>query len=133
MDHQNRLIDPFDYGDHKFVVKDEASGEMIFSHHYCTLFREWQTTEESQSVRRAFPHVLRFPWPLANVVVEIHDRNSKGVFNMSWSASFDPASIYLIRGIPIEFESVDLEIQWHNGGEGGYTFPCRGIYRGGDG
>jgi hypothetical protein len=107
---QDRLLDPFDYGDHKFVVKDQASEKVIFSHSYCTLFREWQTTGESQSVRRAYPHVLRFPWPLAPVVVEIHDRNSKGVFNMSWSGSFDPASIYCDPGNPYEFETVDLEI-----------------------
>ena len=67
------LVDSVDYGDHMFVVKDEASGEIIFSQSYCTLFREWQTTEESQSLRRAYPHVLRFPWPRASVVVEVHD------------------------------------------------------------
>ncbi|MCD4710294.1 MAG: IgA Peptidase M64, partial [Bacteroidales bacterium] len=107
---KTNLIDPFDYGDHKFVVKDEASGEMIFSHTYCTLFREWQTTEESQRVRRAYPHVLRFPWPKATVVVEIHDRNSTGTFRTSWSTTFDPASIFSDPGNPYQFESVDLEI-----------------------
>ena len=38
------LIDPFDYGDHKFQVKDAASGTLLFSHTYCTLYREWQTS-----------------------------------------------------------------------------------------
>ncbi|MDF1575939.1 MAG: M64 family metallopeptidase [Bacteroidales bacterium] len=104
------LTDPFDYGDHKFVVKSDSSGEIIFSHSYCTLFREWQTTEESQKIRRAYPHVLRFPWPKAAVVVEIHDRNSAGVFEKGWSASFDPASIYWDPGNPFQFESADLEI-----------------------
>ena len=107
---KSRLIDPFDYGDHKFVVKDKASGEMIFSHTYCTLFREWQTTEESQNLRRAYPHVLRFPWPLASVEVEIHDRNKAGEFMKSWSGTFDPASLYSDPGNPYLFESVDLEI-----------------------
>jgi len=104
------LIDPFDYGDHKFVVKDKVSGEIIFSHSYCTLFREWQTTEESQNMRRAYPHVLRFPWPLASVEVEIHDRNNAGEFEKSWSGTFDPASLYSDPGNPYLFESVDLEI-----------------------
>ncbi len=105
-----QLIDPFDYGDHKFVVKSDSSGEIIFSHSYCTLFREWQTTEESQSLRKAFSHVLRFPWPKAKVVVEIHDRNSAGVFENNWSATFDPSSIYSDPGNPFQFESVNLEI-----------------------
>ena len=107
--HSN-LIDPFDYGDHRLVVKDETSGETIFSLTYCTLFREWQTTEESQSLRRAYPHVLRFPWPKASVVVEVHDRNRAGAFVKSWSASFDPESIYCDPGNPYKFQSVDLEI-----------------------
>jgi len=107
---RNNLIDAFDYGDHKFVVKDKASGEVIFSHTYCTLFREWQTTEESQILRRAYPHVLRFPWPLAEVEVEIHDRNKAGDFVKSWSGTFDPASLYSDPGNPYLFESVELEI-----------------------
>jgi len=106
----SNLVDSFDYGDHLFVVRDEASGVIIFSHTYCTLFREWQTTEESRSLRRAYPHVLRFPWPRASVVVEVHDRNRAGAFVKSWSASFDPESIYCDPGNPYNFESVDLEI-----------------------
>ena len=106
----SNLIDSFDYGDHKFVVKDKASGKIIFSKTYCTLFREWQTTEESKSLRRAYPHVLRFPWPKASVEVELYDRNKAGEFEKNWSASFDPASIYCDPGNPFKFETVDLEI-----------------------
>lgn len=105
-----QLVDPFDYGDHKFLVKDVASGSVIFSQTYCTLYREWQTTTEAQGVRRAYPHVLRFPWPLGEVSVEIHDRNRAGDFKMSWSIQIDPASIFGDPGNPLEFETADLEI-----------------------
>lgn len=104
------LVDPFDYGDHKFVVRDAATGASIFSKTYCTLFREWQTTTEAQSVKRAYPHVLRFPWPKGEVNVEIHDRNRAGEFQMSWSLQIDPTSIFCDPGNPLEFETVDLEI-----------------------
>jgi len=107
---KTNLIDPFNYGDHKFEVKDKETGEVIFSKTYCTLFREWQTTEESQILRRAYPHVIRFPWPKATVVVEVYDRNREGEFKKSWSAPFDPLSIYSDPGNPYQFESVDLEI-----------------------
>ena len=105
-----QLVDPFDYGDHKFLVKDAASGEIIFSQTYCTLYREWQTTTEAQSIRRAYPHVLRFPWPLAEVSLEIHDRDRAGEFQKSWSLRIDPASIFCDTGNPLEYETVDLEI-----------------------
>lgn len=104
------LIDPFDYGDHKFEVRDASSGILIFSQTYCTLYREWQTTLEADSVRRAFSHVIRFPWPKSKVRVEVYDRDPKGKFNLSWSGIFDPATIYADPGNPLEFETVDLEI-----------------------
>lgn len=126
---RTNLIDPFDYGDHKFVVKDMVSGEQIFSHTYCTLFREWQTTGESQTLRRAYPHVLRFPWPKASVIVEIHDRDRAGAFQKSWSATFDPESIFSDPGNPYHFESVDLEINGPAEEKVDNSIPCRRLYR----
>jgi len=107
---KKELVDPFNYGDHKFQVKDAESGALIFSHTYCTLFREWQTTTEAQSTARAFSHVLRFPWPKEKVLVEIYDRDKKGLFHLSWSEQFDPKSIFADPTISQVFEVVDLEI-----------------------
>jgi hypothetical protein len=104
------LVDPFDYGDHKFEVRDAKTGTLIYSLTYCTLFREWQTTTESETVRRAYPHVVRFPWPKEQVMVEIFDRDWEGSFKSAWSGTFDPNSIYADPSIPVAFESVDLEI-----------------------
>ena len=104
------LIDPFDYGDHKFEVKDAESGQLIFSHTYCTLFREWQTTLEAESLNRAFSHVIRFPWPKSKVVLEIYDRNDKGDFIRHWSETLDPESIFNDPGNQLVFETVDIEI-----------------------
>lgn len=104
------LVDPFDYGDHKFEVRDAASGTLIFASTYCTLFREWQTTIEAKSVRRAYNHVIRFPWPKSAVKVEIFDRSWEGEFASAWTGAFDPASIFADPSISQPFESVDLEI-----------------------
>lgn len=104
------LVDPFDYGDHRFQVKDAASGTLLFSYTYCSLFREWQTTSEADTVARAFSHVIRFPWPKAMVVVEISDRNEAGEFVLNWSSQLDPGSIFTDPGNPLDFEVVDLEI-----------------------
>lgn len=104
------LVDPFDYGDHKFEVRDAESGTLIYSYTYCTLFREWQTTTEADSVRRAYNHVLRFPWPKAPVKVEIFDRSWEGDFLSAWKGLLDPASIYADPSENEKFESVDIEI-----------------------
>jgi len=104
------LVDPFDYGDHKFEVRDAESGTLIYSYTYCSLFREWQTTTEAKSLRRAYNHVIRFPWPKSPVKVEIFDRSWEGEFVSAWRGGFDPASIFADPTGPLPFESVDLEI-----------------------
>jgi len=105
-----RLKDPFDYGDHKFQVKDETTGNLLFSQTYCTLFREWQTTLEADSVTRAFSHVIRFPWPKHRVIVEIFDRSEAGIFTQTWSQVVDPSTIFADPVNSLAFETVDLEI-----------------------
>jgi len=104
------LVDPFDYGDHKFEVRDAETGTLIYAYTYCTLFREWQTTTEAKTVRRAYNHVIRFPWPKISVKVEIFDRSWEGEFISAWTGLFDPASIYADPSETEKFESVDLQI-----------------------
>lgn len=129
------LVDPFDYGDHKFEVRDVETGSLIYAYTYCTLFREWQTTTEAKSVRRAYNHVIRFPWPKAPVRVEIFDRSWEGEFQLAWTGQFDPESIFADPSTPAKFEVVDLEI--HGAPEEkidvlflaeGYTFSEQGKF-----
>ena len=107
---RNLLLDPFDYGDHKLVVRSPENGDALYSQTYCTLFREWQTTAEAESIRRAFPHVVRFPWPKKPVQVEIYDRQEDGSFEINWKEVVDPQSIFADPLPPMVFETVDLEI-----------------------
>lgn len=104
------LIDPFDYGDSKFEVKDAASGKLIFSYTYCTLFREWQTTNEAKTASRAFNHAVRFPMPKEKVVVEIFDRQRGGTFTKNWSEVIDPNSMFVDPNIEQSFDVMDMEI-----------------------
>ena len=107
------LVDPFDYGDHKFEVRDAGSGTLIYAYTYSTLFREWQTTTEAKTVRRAYNHVIRFPWPRSAVMVEVFDRSWEGDFQSAWTGQFDPESMFTDPSVPLAFENVDLEIHGH--------------------
>lgn len=104
------LIDPFDYGDSKFELRDAASGKLIYSYTYCTLFREWQTTDEAAKVTRAYNHVLRFPMPKEKVLVQIFDRQRGGDFNLNWTEEINPASMFIDPHKKSSFEVVDIEI-----------------------
>jgi len=106
----NQLIDPFDYGDHKFCVYDKHSGELIYSYTFCTLFREWQTIAEASEIARAFPFVARFPWPLHPVVLEISDRLQDGNFKVKFSMTIDPSSYFIMPFQSSGYELRDLKI-----------------------
>ena len=51
------LVDTTGYGNQFFRIVDRASGREIYSRGFCTLFNEWQSTPEADSVRRSYPDV----------------------------------------------------------------------------
>lgn len=104
------LLEPFNYGDHQLLVRDQQSGKKIYSYTYCSLFREWQTTSEADSVIRAFNHVVRFPFPRKPVTVELFDRNDAGVFELKWAEELNPEAVYADPGNPLGYKTIDLEI-----------------------
>ena len=46
---KTNLIDTMFYGNYYLNVYDIASDKLIYSRGYCTLFGEWQTTDEAQT------------------------------------------------------------------------------------
>lgn len=104
------LLEPFDYGDHQLLVRDQQSGRRIYSYTCCSLFREWQTTSEADSVIRAFNHIVRFPLPRKSVTVELYDRNEAGFFELKWMEEINPEAVYADPGNPLSFETIELEI-----------------------
>lgn len=46
------LIDTTGYGVQLFKVFDARSGNLLYSRSFCTLFNEWQTTEEAARVNK---------------------------------------------------------------------------------
>lgn len=71
------LINPFEYGEQHFRIIDAESGKTIYKNNYCTLFNEWQTTEEAQKVHRSYPESLIFPEPKKDFIIEIYARNKR--------------------------------------------------------
>ena len=69
------LINPFNYGEQQFRIVDAESGRVIYKNNYCTLFNEWQTTEEAARCSRSFPESLIFPEPKRDFIIEIYARD----------------------------------------------------------
>lgn len=89
------LLDKFDYGKYKFIVKDYQSGIEIYSRTYSTLFSEWQTTDEAKQTIKSFSETIIFPYPKNPVVVEFYSRDKKNVLYKKFEYIVDPNSYFI--------------------------------------
>lgn len=94
------LVDTTGYGNQFFRIMDRASGREIYSRGFCTLFNEWQSTPEADSVRRSYPESVVFPYPKRPCRIEIFTRNGKGRFEKRFSQNIDPDSYFIERFTP---------------------------------
>ncbi len=70
-------------GSMRYDVYDSATGTLLYSRGYTTLYNEWQTTAEAKTGIRSFHEVIRFPYPMNPVRLVIsehkntrHDKHS---------------------------------------------------------
>lgn len=104
---QTSLVDNTGYGNQLFKIIDLATGKEIFSRSFCTLFNEWQSTEEAQKVKKALPESVVFPYPKKPFRLELYARNHKGIFEKKFEQDIDPAS-YFIRKFTPQYETVEI-------------------------
>ena len=85
------MIDTLSLGEFQFRISDLATGRVIFSRGYSTMFNEWQTTDEAAAgFRRTMSESLRFPYPKEAVQVTIARRDGNMVFHELFSMKIDP-------------------------------------------
>jgi len=87
----DRALDESGLGKYRFEVRD-ASGRVLFSRAFASIYGEWEGTAEAREVARAFHESVRFPAPAAPVRVVISGRGDTGAFKELWSVPVDPAS-----------------------------------------
>src|SRR5690606_34864248 len=93
----DRSLDDSNRGSQKFEVVDAASGKVLYSRGYSTVFGEWRTTEEAATLQRSFQESLRFPMPGAPVQVKVYGRGADNQFVLQWSVAVDPAGLDVER------------------------------------
>lgn len=89
---RKQLLDEIDLGKYYFYVLDAESGRLIYSRGFASLFGEWQTTGEAESMWRTFHESLRFPWPKRPVRVVVKKRGSGGELQQFGEFAIDPAA-----------------------------------------
>lgn len=99
---RTQLIDETGLGMYRFRVLDKASGTLLYSRAFSSIFAEWTTTSEAAALYRTFHESLRFPWPKQPVRVVLERRAAgtaqvAGAFEEVWSTEVDPNSRFVNR------------------------------------
>ncbi len=96
----NKPIDDTNRGKYIFEVHDAASGRVLFSRGFSSIYGEWETTGEAKEMNRTFSESLRFPAPDAPVRIVVKKRDARNVFRDAWTFNLDPKDKFIARGLP---------------------------------
>ncbi len=102
---RKNLIAQFNYGENKVLVYDSLSDKLIYSRGYCTLFEEWQSTDEAKKVSKSFYETVVFPFPKNTVRIEIQGRNRKNEFLKLFELFINPNNYFINCEKPPEYNS----------------------------
>jgi hypothetical protein len=97
----NNLIDPFNSGNFKYEVFDDAGNTLIYSKGFCTLYQEWQTTAEAKNMDRSFYEVATMPFPRNKVRFVLSMRERNGSFSKLYETKIDPADYFIRKEKPV--------------------------------
>ena len=95
------LINPFNSGNFKYELFDSTGITLIYSRPFCTLFQEWQTTDEAKSTDRSFYEVATMPYPKDKVKFILSMRERDGKFSKLFETIIDPADHFIRKEKPV--------------------------------
>jgi len=94
-----KTIDDTNLGNYFFEVRDQASGRVLYSRGFSSVYGEWITTEEPKTASRTFSESLRFPAPEAPVKIILKKRD-EGLFHEVWTTRIDPKDKFIDTSRP---------------------------------
>lgn len=100
-------IDEKDLGNQKLLVYDAATNKLIYSQGYCTLFTEWQTTQEAQTTQKSYAESVVMPFPKSPIKVVINSRDKENNWVQIFEYQVDPSSYWIRQSNP-SLESFDV-------------------------
>ena len=96
---RTQLLDPFDNGDYRVVVRDLATGRELYSRGYSNLFREYKDTPEGKTIVKRFEETLLLPMPKGKVLIALQKRGGNMCLQDQTVVPFDPAT-QRMSGVP---------------------------------
>ena len=96
---RTQLLDPFDNGDYRVVMRDAATGRELYSRGYSNLFREYKDTPEGKTFKARFEETLLLPMPKGKVLIALQKRDGEMRLQDQTVVPFDPAT-QRMSGVP---------------------------------
>ena len=109
---RTQLLDPFDNGDYRVVMRDAATGRELYSRGYSNLFREYKDTPEGKTTVKRFEETLLLPMPKGKVLIALQKRD-KGTMRLNDQTvvEFVPTPLPPLKGgTAVQSEAVLSEI-----------------------
>ena len=97
-----KTIDPSNLGKYCFEVRDKATGQLLYSRGFASVYGEWETTDEAKDLSRSFSESLRFPQPSAPVRIQVKKRDAAMAFKTIWTFDLDPNDPLIERAAPLD-------------------------------
>jgi len=113
---QNKLSESILDGNGQIAMYDYESKECIYKNTFSTLFQEWLTTPEAETLSRSFENTFLLPYPKGKVEIKVNFRNDDGNYIKVFSHIVDPEDI-LIR--TAGYNNITPYREIHKGGETG--------------
>jgi hypothetical protein len=124
---REHLVDPFGYGGYRLEMYDKASGKLIYSRGFNTLFEEWRTTEQAQTETQAWTNSIVSPFPHrpATAVLLARDRATNGTDTLM-RLEIDPSSIFIDRSRLKDNPAIAVQIHGEPAGKVDLAFIAEG-------
>jgi hypothetical protein len=98
---RNNLTDPFNYGTYRYCAYDSATGQLLYSRGFSSLFQEWKGTAEAKTMKRALPMTAVMPFPLKTIRFVIEKRDFEtNEFVMLFERFIHPGDYFINRERP---------------------------------
>lgn len=108
--HPDRALDTTGRGDYFFELVDDASGELLYSRGFSSIYPEWEEMAAAEERFSTFHESLRFPQPEGPARVRVLRRDGQNQFVPAWEIRIDPADI-LVKRAPSPARAPLLTIQ----------------------
>ncbi|HYE24113.1 MAG TPA: IgA Peptidase M64 [Clostridia bacterium] len=93
-------IDRTNFGKYFFEVRDQKTGDVLYSRGFSSIYGEWELTPEAEKMNRTYSESFRFPAPEAPVTIVLKKRDQKNEFREIWKTEADPTDMLVDNSKP---------------------------------